>query len=120
MPTIPPVPYREERPWGGFIRFVENSPSTTVKILTVKAGEGFSLQYHKSRDEFWHVISGSGTALLDTTTSNATPGDEFFIPRGMHHRLMAGSTDMTVLEIAFGNFDENEIVRVDDKYGRIK
>ena len=117
MPTNPPLPYHEERPWGGFTRFIENTP-VTVKLITVKATEQFSLQYHEKRDEFWHVISGEGMAIVGQETKIAKPGDEFFITRGTQHRFTAGSSDVTFLELAFGEFDENEIVRVEDKYGR--
>jgi mannose-6-phosphate isomerase-like protein (cupin superfamily) len=118
MPALnPPRPYHEKRPWGGFVRFVENSP-VTVKLLTVKAGEQFSLQYHEKRDEFWHIISGEGTAVVGETSSNFKPDDEFWISRGTPHRLTAGSSDVVFLEIAFGEFSENEIVRIEDKYGR--
>jgi len=46
-----------ERPWGGFIKFIDNKPCT-VKILQIKKGEALSLQSHKLRDEFWYLISG--------------------------------------------------------------
>ncbi|HEY4501282.1 MAG TPA: hypothetical protein VJI70_03425 [Candidatus Paceibacterota bacterium] len=41
----------EERPWGNFERFTLNE-KTTVKIITVNAGESISLQTHENRDEF--------------------------------------------------------------------
>ena len=34
--------YIEERPWGSFMKFADNE-SVTVKIITVKSGEMFSL-----------------------------------------------------------------------------
>ena len=45
-------------------------------------------------------------------------GDEVVIPAKTKHRLEAGATALVVLEIARGTFDENDIVRVDDRYGR--
>ncbi|MDE1874712.1 MAG: phosphomannose isomerase type II C-terminal cupin domain [Patescibacteria group bacterium] len=112
-------PYREERPWGDFIEFTKDQRST-VKIVTVKKGEALSLQSHQKRDEFWHVIDGSGWVIVGNVRSAARPDDEFFVPRGTKHRLEGGSEDISVLELSFGEFDESDIVRFEDKYGRAR
>ena len=44
-----PKPYREQRPWGEFVEFTRNTPST-VKLINVNAGESLSLQSHENRD----------------------------------------------------------------------
>lgn len=105
------------RPWGKFELFTHNEIST-VKILTVKTGEKLSLQYHHHRSEFWRVLSGDPIVLVGDIEVQAKKGDEFEIKQGDHHRLMGGTKEAEVLEIAFGNFDENDIVRVEDSYGR--
>lgn len=117
MATEAPKPYSEKRPWGDFIEFTKNTPST-VKIITVNAGESLSLQHHKNRDEFWHVISGEGTATVGDVTTPLRAGSEHFVLRGQAHSLAAAYTTLVVLEIALGDFDENDIVRIQDKYGR--
>lgn len=108
---------KEIRPWGNFERFTLNE-STTVKIVTVNAGEGISLQTHKHRDEFWRILSGSGTVTLDSLEHEARPGDTFFCKRGMRHRVEGGPEGLVFLEIAFGDFDEGDITRLEDRYGR--
>lgn len=108
---------REERPWGAFERFTLNE-KTTVKIITVNEGESFSLQTHEHRDEFWRVLSGTGTVHVGDTDTPAKPGDTFFSPRTTTHRVTGGVGGISFLEIAFGDFDENDIVRLEDKYGR--
>lgn len=113
----PPKPYRETRPWGEFIEFTRNTPST-VKIITVNAGEAFSLQTHSKRDEFWRVISGNGTVTLSDKTIPVTPGESHFVPRGTKHRIEAGDAPIVILEISFGDFDEKDITRLEDKYNR--
>lgn len=112
-----PKPYREERPWGEFIEFTRNTPST-VKIITVKAGEAFSLQTHTNRDEFWRIISGDGTVTIGTTSTPIGIGKDYFIPRNTLHRIEAHTSSVVVLEISFGDFDEKDITRIEDKYGR--
>lgn len=110
-------PYEEHRPWGTFREFIKNKKST-VKIITVEPSQALSLQTHKNRDEFWHVVGGSGTVTIGTETLEAVPGKEFSITRGTEHRIEGGSQGLTVLEIAVGDFDENDITRINDRYGR--
>jgi len=112
------VPYHEERPWGDFVEFTKNTTST-VKIITVKPGQSLSLQFHNKRDEFWRVLSGSGKVQIGEETLEAVPGKEFFIPMNINHRMEASENDhLVILEIAFGDFDEDDIIRLEDRYGR--
>lgn len=108
---------KEVRPWGDFERFTLNE-KTTVKIITVKAGEALSLQTHGKREEFWRVIAGSGVITIGETEHEAVAGQNFFIPQGAKHRVLGGGEGMQFLEIALGEFDEKDITRLDDRYGR--
>lgn len=110
---------KENRPWGNFERFTLNE-KTTVKIITVNAGEYFSLQTHEHRDEFWHVIKGTGIIHVGNVEHRAHEGMSVFCPRGTEHRVSGGPEGTTFLEIAFGDFDEKDITRLEDKYGRAK
>ena len=108
---------REERPWGSFERFTLNE-STTVKILTIAPGQAFSLQKHSHRGEFWRIIGGSGIVTIDEENHEANPGMEFFVPSGSSHRAEGKEQGLVILEIAFGEFDETDIIRIEDRYGR--
>lgn len=110
--------YSEKRPWGGFERFTENEQST-VKIISVNPNEELSLQFHRKREEFWRVVGGSGTVTIGEKVIQAKMGDEFSVGREEKHRMASGPNGMTILEIATGDFDENDIVRIEDKYNRI-
>ncbi len=110
--------YQEERPWGNFRRFTNNSTST-VKIVTIKPNEEFSLQSHSKRSEFWRVISGSGVSNIDGVESDLNIGDEKFVPVNGKHRVIAGAMGIQILEISFGQFDEGDIIRYEDKYKRV-
>jgi mannose-6-phosphate isomerase-like protein (cupin superfamily) len=107
----------EDRPWGSFLRFTLNEAST-VKMVYVKPGQRLSLQKHAKRNEFWHVLTGSGSAQVGDEEKEAKAGSEFEIPAGTLHRLTSGPEGIWVLEIAVGDFDENDIVRVEDDFGR--
>ncbi len=110
-------PTTTKRPWGSFTRFTNNEVST-VKILNVNQGEILSLQYHNKREEFWRVIQGNPEIVLGEETKKASPGDEFFVSVGVKHRISAPENEVVILEISKGEFDEEDIVRIEDKYGR--
>ena len=103
------------KPWGFFGQLTDNE-TTTIKIITILAGNRTSLQYHEHRSEKWYVLSGEGYATLEEKQKIQT-GDEIVIPKKAIHRLEA-ITDMKVLEISFGLFDEFDIKRLEDDYVR--
>ena len=105
------------RPWGSFTSFIKNE-TCTVKLLNVDQGELLSLQYHRGRDEFWRVISGRPKIIIGQEEFEAREGDEFNIPAMTKHRIIADYDDVVILEIATGDFDEDDIVRLEDKYER--
>ncbi len=109
--------YKEERPWGQFEQFSKNE-KVTVKILRVNPNEELSLQFHHNRDEFWRVLEGTGDIVIGKETQTGKKGDEFFIPRETNHQIKAYASSISILEISFGDFDEDDIVRLSDKYHR--
>ncbi len=109
--------YREERPWGAFEQFTHNEPST-VKLIHVSPTGRLSLQRHQKRDEFWRVVSGSPRITIGDIVTIANVGDEFSIPKGTIHRIESPDSASVILEIATGDFDESDIERLEDTYGR--
>jgi mannose-6-phosphate isomerase len=109
--------YRENRPWGEFVQFTKNSPST-VKIITVKPHEATSLQKHNKRDEFWYIISGNGFITIGENKIEVQINSEYFVPRETCHRIEGGDTSLVLLEVSTGEFDENDIERIEDRYNR--
>ena len=110
--------YSESRPWGKFEKFHENK-SCTVKLIYVNANSRLSLQYHKKRSEFWKVIKGTAVVEIDKKTIVLREGETITIPRQAKHRVLALKSDCIILEIAYGRFDENDIVRIEDDYQRV-
>jgi mannose-6-phosphate isomerase len=107
----------DRRPWGRFRRYTHNE-ATTVKVITVDAGQELSLQRHEHRDELWVMLDPGLSVRVGDEVVDAAAGDEFLIPRGTLHRVGAGPTAGRFLEVAFGRFDEDDIERVEDQYGR--
>lgn len=110
--------YEEKRPWGGFKQFTLNEKST-VKILTIKPKQEFSLQYHVNRDEFWKFLDNAAIVIIGKKKMRVKKGDELIIPKRTLHRIKALNKEVNVLEVSFGKFQENDIIRIEDKYGRV-
>jgi mannose-1-phosphate guanylyltransferase/mannose-1-phosphate guanylyltransferase/mannose-6-phosphate isomerase len=108
---------KEERPWGSFERFTHNELST-VKIISLKPEQELSLQKHATRSEFWRIIAGAGVVTINDAEQAAAAGADFEIPAETPHRIKAGPEGVTFLEIALGDFDENDEIRLRDDYGR--
>ncbi len=109
--------HSEKRPWGNFEQFCKNE-QCTVKIINVEPNEELSLQYHNNRDEFWKIIAGRAKIIIGDKINDGKETDEFFIPKQTKHRIKTENLPIKILEISFGQFDENDIVRLEDKYNR--
>ena len=111
------------RPWGGFIKFIENRPCT-VKVLQIREGEELSLQSHQLREEFWYVICGKvkvtvGKDVKSLKNEILTEGEFIQIPPKNLHRAKGITRPYSkILEISTGKFKENDEIRYEDKYKR--
>ena len=100
------------RPWGKY------TVVGKTKIIEVNPNSKLSLQYHKLRDESWQIISGTGIVIIGDKEYDAKPGDKFFISKGKIHRVITKEDTLIFLEIATGDVDEDDIVRIEDEYKR--
>ncbi len=110
--------HKQKRPWGYFEQFTQEE-NCTVKIININPNSKLSLQYHNFRDEFWRVLDGEVIFTLNDKKIEAKAGDELFVPKKAIHCIKAKQNPARILEIAFGHFDENDIVRLQDDYGRV-
>ena len=106
-----------KRPWGKEFVLLR-SKSFWVKEIFIKDGQRSSLQSHRGRDEFWVVLSGKSAAIVGKKRINLNAGDSVEILRGQKHRWI-GIKNAHILEVAFGNLNERDIIRYQDDYGRI-
>ena len=105
-----------KRPWGDFKQFTLNEKST-VKIITVKPKQVLSLQKHKKRKEMWYFLT-EGYVQLGKKEKKIKKGEIVKVAKGKVHRIFSKGKTVELLEIAFGQFDEKDIIRLEDKYGR--
>ncbi len=106
-----------KKPWGLFVRFTYNEPST-VKLLYVNKGEELSLQYHTHREEFWRIVHGNPKIIIDDKEYYPHEGEDFTVAPHIDHQISAPNDNVIILEISKGVFDEDDIVRIEDKYHR--
>ena len=111
--------YKETRPWGFFENLIEQD-NFLVKKLVVKKGEKLSLQFHDHRTEKWTIVKGSGKIKINKTENIAKYGDAFSIgPKEIHTIENIGKGDLEIIEVQLGTIlSEDDITRLDDKYGR--
>lgn len=113
----------EERPWGEW-KIVHEESAGTVKVLTVNPGAMLSLQSHSRRGEFWVPLSSGLVAY--TRNDAGTQGGKllrshevFMVGAGVIHRLINPTERViSVVEIISGFYDEQDIKRYHDAYGR--
>ena len=136
------------RPWGGFfvidesqakkfgrLFFPEVELSTlriggklSPKILIVQTDKRLSWQYHHRRAEIWKLVAGTaGVVTSETdeegTLKKLTLGDIIRLPQGQRHHLLGLNGWGMIAEIwqhtdASQPSDEDDIVRVQDDFGR--
>lgn len=106
------------RPWGQFQQFSSGTP-VTVKVMTIAPGHRLSLQRHGHRGEMWQVLDVPIQVTVGEETWLAQVGEIVWVPSGAVHRIgNPGEAPGRVLELAFGDFDEGDIERLEDDYAR--
>ena len=108
-----------KKPWGSFDQYTLNERST-VKILTINSGASTSLESHKHRKEFWVTLDKGIRVQIGKRRISLRKGSNIIVKKGTRHRLQCqGRVAARILEISFGEFSENDIVRYEDDYGRV-
>jgi mannose-6-phosphate isomerase len=107
-----------ERPWGSFKQYAHNR-DCTVSLMTVRPGQRLSLQSHTGRAELWIVLDAGAVVQVGEGERVCQAGDELWIPANEKHRLSCrGERPVRVLEVAFGNWQQDDIKRYADDYAR--
>jgi mannose-6-phosphate isomerase len=122
MPDAPETdPQFDRRPWGTF-HVLDDRPRYKVKRITVDPGQRLSYQRHAHRAEHWVVVEGSALVTLDGGRTELGVGASIDIPLGGAHRIEnAGDSELVFVEVQTGDyFGEDDIVRLDDDYGRAR
>ncbi len=107
------------RPWGWY-EGVDRGERFQVKQLVVKPGQKSSMQIHHHRSEHWIVVKGTAEVTLSGEKKLLSEDESIYIPLGAPHRIFnPGRIPMHFIEVQSGSYlEEDDIVRIDDEYGR--
>ena len=114
----------EERPWGTFEVLHEfnlsDASDIVIKKITVHPGKRLSYQSHNKRREHWLIVEGQGMVVLDGTELPVVKESKIHVPTKIKHRIINSHPEqhLVLIEISMGEFDENDIKRFEDDFGR--
>lgn len=109
----------DTRPWGTW-EVLDAEDNFCVKRICVTPGNILSLQLHRYRSEHWIIVKGEAVVTLGDEKIVRKANESVYIPAETKHRIQNDTAEnMEFIEIQTGeNLDENDIVRLEDKYGR--
>ncbi len=110
-----------KKPWGRY-KVIEQAKDYKVKIIEVNPKSRTSLQFHKFRSEFWYLLKGNATFVVDNQEIdiNNIFGYWDMIKKKQTHRLENNGRKVArILEIQKGKCKEDDIIRLEDNYGRV-
>ena len=113
--------YIEHRPWGSFENLLDED-YCKVKRIIVKPGQRLSYQFHHKRTEHWVIVQGDAIVTLNGKEHLFTEGMVVEIPVTTKHRVENKfDKNLIFIETQTGTyFGEDDIVRIEDDYGRNK
>jgi mannose-6-phosphate isomerase-like protein (cupin superfamily) len=86
-------------PWAetcGQIRpLIEERDGAAAEVHHVEIDQA-KLHFHAKTDEFYYVIQGTGTMVLDDEQIELHPGVVVYVPRGVKHKAVGKLTVLTV------------------------
>lgn len=89
----------EIEPWAetcGQIRpLIEEADGAAAEVHHVEIHDA-KLHYHARTDEFYYVINGAGTMVLDDDEIKLHQGVVVYVPRGVKHKAVGKLTILTV------------------------
>ena len=110
---------RMYRPWGWYQRIDIGERFQVKRIMVTPAGR-LSLQKHFHRAEHWVVVKGTAEVTLNDRIVLVHENEAIYLPIGSMHRLTnPGKIPLELIEVQVGSYTgEDDIVRVEDIYGR--
>jgi mannose-6-phosphate isomerase len=110
----------DERPWGSYTVLDDGAPDHKVKRIVVLPGKRLSYQRHAHRAEHWFMVAGTAKVTLDGEERQLGPGQAVDVGQGTAHRIEnVGPEPLVFIEVQRGDyFGEDDIVRLEDDFGR--
>jgi quercetin dioxygenase-like cupin family protein len=77
----------------------EEEAAGTAYRVTISPRQRTRVSYHRIAEEYYYVLSGNGTAILDGREHPLAPGDFLRLPPGTTHGFVAGDEPLVMLDI---------------------
>ena len=109
------------RPWGNFTSVIKEK-TWQVKRLEINPKSSLSLQLHHKRSEHWIVVKNTAKVEIEEEIFFLKENESIYVPKGSKHRLTnPNSEPLILIEVQSGTYlGEDDIVRFEDSYGRVK
>ena len=109
------------RPWGKYVNLYRGK-GFLIKELTVNSKSSISLQKHHHRSEHWLITQGVPRITVNKNIFFKKSNESIYIPTGVIHRIEnLYKKPVKIIEVQTGSIlKENDIIRYQDIYGRIK
>lgn len=114
-------PEHDQRPWGSFT-VIDEADDYKVKRIEVLPQKRLSYQRHARRAEHWYVVRGIAKVTLNGNEILLKSGESLDVGCGDAHRIENPDTSETLIliETQTGEyFGEDDIIRLEDDFGRI-
>ena len=107
-----------EKPWGHEIIWSDSS-KYLGKLIYIKEDESLSFQYHNYKEETIYILNGElrlvvGDEKKELILKN---GDSFKINPKIKHMFSSFNGEVTLIEVS--SYFPDDVVRIEDKYGRL-
>lgn len=114
------VAERGTPPWGKWM-VLDEVKNYKAKRIEVHPGERLSYQKHFKRREDWRVVQGEGKVTLEGDEIPDREWEDGEIPSEAAHRIEnTGRGHLVFIEVQYGDYlGENDIIRLEDGYGRV-
>jgi mannose-6-phosphate isomerase-like protein (cupin superfamily) len=115
-------PMFDRRPWGSFT-VLDEGEGYKVKRIEVLPGKRLSYQKHARRAEHWFVVQGTALVTLNDKEIIVKRDEAIDIKIGDAHRVQNPDENVTLvfIEVQRGDYlGEDDIVRLDDDFGRVE
>ena len=112
----------DRRPWGSYT-VLDEGENFKVKRIEVLPGKRLSYQKHLHRAEHWMVVRGTARVTLNDEIHDLEENGAIDIAIGDKHRVENPDKNETLIFIEIqkgGYLGEDDIIRFEDDFGRIK
>jgi mannose-6-phosphate isomerase-like protein (cupin superfamily) len=110
------------KPWGKEVIWAATD-GYCGKFLHINKGHRLSLQFHEEKEETIFVLKGSitleiGDSIKNIKTLSLKEKESYYIKPMAIHRFSSPECDSILIEVSTSQL--NDVIRIEDDYGRVE